>query len=167
MFRRVFIVWGCLLVLGGCVYNDEPMPEITHTLTPRVTLPPVNKAFQNPAGVDRNIPRDWLSPSRLEKKWTAIVIHHSATKNGSAAIFDRWHRENKYWEGVGYDFVIGNGTNSGDGQVEVTFRWRRQLTGAHCKTPNNWANEKAVGICLVGNFNQTVPTRRQMQSVPK
>ncbi len=69
--------------------------------------------------------------------------------------------------GVGYDFVIGNGTNSGDGQVEVTFRWRKQLTGAHCKTPNNWANEKAVGICLVGNFNQTVPTRRQMQSLVK
>ena len=167
MFNRAFIVWGCLLVLGGCVYNDEPMPEITHTLTPRVTLPPANKAFQNPGGADRNIPRDWLPPSRVEKKWTAIVIHHSATKNGSAAIFDRWHRENKYWEGVGYDFVIGNGTNSGDGQVEVTFRWRQQLTGAHCKTPNNWANEKAVGICLVGNFNQTVPTRRQMQSVVK
>jgi len=167
MFSRLFIVWCCFLVLGGCAYNDEPMPEITHSLTSRVVLPPVNKAFQNPGGVDKNIPRDWLPPSRVEKKWTAIVIHHSATENGSAAIFDKWHRENKYWEGVGYDFVIGNGTNSGDGQVEVTFRWRKQLTGAHCKTPNNWANEKAVGICLVGNFNQTVSTRRQMQSLVK
>jgi len=167
MFRRVFIVWGCLLVLGGCVYNDEPMPEITYTPTSQVVLPPVRKAFQNPVGADKNIPRDWLPPSRVEKKWTAIVIHHSATENGNAAIFDKWHRENKYWEGVGYDFVIGNGTNSGDGAVEVTFRWRKQLTGAHCKTPNNWANEKAVGICLVGNFNRTVPTRRQMQSLVK
>ncbi len=167
MFRRVFIVWGCLLVLGGCAYNDEPMPEITYTPTSRVVLPPVRKAFQNPVGADRNIPRDWLPPSRVEKKWTAIVIHHSATENGNAAIFDKWHRENKYWEGVGYDFVIGNGTNSSDGAVEVTFRWRKQLTGAHCKTPNNWANEKAVGICLVGNFNRTVPTRRQMQSLVK
>jgi len=167
MFRRVFIVWGCLLVLGGCVYNDEPMPEITYTPTSQVVLPPVRKAFPNPVGVDKNIPRDWLPPSRVERKWTAIVIHHSATENGNAAIFDKWHRENKCWQGVGYDFVIGNGTNSSDGAVEVTFRWRKQLTGAHCKTPNNWANEKAVGICLVGNFNRTVPTRRQMQSLVK
>jgi len=168
MFSRLFIVWGCLLVLGGCAYNDEPMPEITHTLTPQVVFPPITKPFQNPVGVDRNVPRDWLPPSRVEKKWTAIVIHHSATKNGSAAIFDRWHKENKYWEGVGYDFVIGNGTNSSDGQVEVTFRWRRQIAGAHCGgTPANWANKDGVGICLVGNFNQTVPTRRQMQSLVK
>ena len=167
MFSRLFIVWCCFLVLGGCAYNDEPMPEITYTSTSQVVLPPVRKAFPNPAGADKNIPRDWLPPSRVEKKWTAIVIHHSATENGSAAIFDKWHRENKYWEGVGYDFVIGNGTNSSDGAVEVTFRWRKQLTGAHCKTPNNWANEKAAGICLVGNFNRTVPTRRQMQSLVK
>jgi len=167
MFSRLSIVWCCFLVLGGCGYNDEPMPEITHSLTSQVVLPPLNKPFQNPAGIDKNIPRDWLPPSGVEKKWTAIVIHHSATENGSAAIFDKWHRENKYWEGVGYDFVIGNGTNSSDGAVEVTFRWRKQLTGAHCKTPNNWANEKAVGICLVGNFNRTVPTRRQMQFLVK
>jgi hypothetical protein len=167
MFSRLCIVWSCLLILGGCASTDEPMPKITHTLTPRVTLPPVNKGYPNPGGVDRNIPRDWLPPSGVEKKWTAIVIHHSATTNGSAAIFDKVHRENKYWDGIAYDFVIGNGTNSSDGAVEVTFRWRKQLTGAHCKTPNNWANEKAVGICLVGDFNQTVPTRRQMQSLVK
>lgn len=70
-------------------------------------------------------------------------------------------------DGVGYDFVIGNGTDSGEGEVEVTFRWRQQLTGAHCKTPGNWANEDAVGICLVGNFNSTRATTSQMRSVLK
>jgi hypothetical protein len=92
------------------------------------------------------------------------VIHHSDTDSGNAAIFDNEHK-NRGWEGVGYDFVIGNGNGSGDGQVEVTFRWRQQKTGAHCKTPNNWANEEAVGICLVGNLEQRRPTRRQMQAV--
>ena len=92
----------------------------------------------------------------MEKKWTAIVIHHSGTKNGDTAIFDKWHRENNHWEGVGYDFVIGNGSNSGDGQVEVTYRWQKQVTGAHCGgTPGNWANKDGIGICLVGDFNQT------------
>jgi hypothetical protein len=94
-------------------------------------------------------------------------LHHSGTENGNATIFDKWHREGNHWEGVGYDFVIGNGTNSGDGEVEVTFRWSEQRTGAHCKTPDNWANESAVGICLVGNFEQSVPTARQMQSLIK
>jgi N-acetyl-anhydromuramyl-L-alanine amidase AmpD len=69
---------------------------------------------------------------------------------------------------VGYDFVIGNGTNSGDGEVEVTFRWREQITGAHTGgTPGNWANRDAVGICLVGNFNDVLPTARQMRSLAK
>jgi hypothetical protein len=93
------------------------------------------------------------------------VIHHSGTANGNMAIFDKWHREGNHWEGVGYDFVIGNGTDSTDGSVEVTFRWYQQMTGAHCKTPDNWANENAIGICLVGNFDESLPSRAQMQSL--
>ena len=134
----------------------------------KVVQPRIIKRERTQENVYKNIPRGWLPPSGVEKKWTAIVIHHSGTETGNAAIFDKWHRENRHWEGVGYDFVIGNGTDSGDGQVEVTFRWRRQIAGAHCGgTPGNWANEDAVGICLVGNFNNTVPTARQMQSLLK
>jgi hypothetical protein len=95
-------------------------------------------------------------------------VHHSATPSGNAEIFDRWHRDNNKWDGVGYDFVIGNGSDSGDGQVEVTFRWRQQRTGAHCGgTPDNWANEEAVGICLVGDFSYSEPTPAQMQALIK
>ena len=170
MFNRVFIAYSCLFILSGCIYKDEPMPKITHSSMPsgpKLVQSSVIKPRQTWRNIDKNIPRDWLPPSRVEKKWTAIVIHHSGTNSGSAAIFDRWHREGNYWEGVGYNFVIGNGTDSGDGEVEVTFRWREQRTGAHCKTPGNWANENAVGICLVGHFNHTVPTARQMQSLLK
>ncbi|MFQ6035255.1 MAG: peptidoglycan recognition family protein [Sedimentisphaerales bacterium] len=170
MFSRGLIVCSCFFVLSGCVYNDEPMPQIVHNPTssePKLVRPKQVMPTQPPKRIDKNIPRDWLPPSNLEKNWTAIVIHHSGTNSGNAAIFDRWHREGNYWEGVGYDFVIGNGTDSSDGQVEATFRWREQRTGAHCKTPDNWANENAVGICLVGNFNHTVPTARQMQSLLK
>jgi len=164
MFNRVLIIYGCLFILGGCVYNDEPMPRIVYSVhpEPKIVQPEVTKTTQT---TTQSIPADWLPPSYLEKEWTAIVIHHSGTTSGNAAIFDEWHRQGNHWEGVGYDFVIGNGTDSGDGQVEVTFRWRRQQTGAHCKTPNNWANKDAVGICLVGNFNHTMPTARQMQSL--
>ncbi len=169
MVNRVVIIYGCVLVLGGCMYKDEPMPEIMSRPESKIIQPNIVKPtpLPNMDGLSKNIPSSWFPPSRLEKNWSTIVIHHSATANGNLAIFDKWHRQGNYWEGVGYDFVIGNGTNSADGQVEVTFRWRQQVTGAHCKTPNNWANENAVGICLVGNFNDTLPTERQMQSLVK
>ena len=169
IFRRLIVFGGCLFVLSGCAYNDEPTPQIVYNPNSELKIVQPTLINQNltSSNADRNVPRDWVPPLRWGKKWSAVVIHHSGTKNGNAAIFDKWHKEGNHWEGVGYDFVIGNGTNSGDGQVEVTFRWRGQLTGAHCKTPNNWANEKAVGICLVGNFNNTSPTAGQMQSLVK
>ncbi len=164
MFNRLLIIYCCLLILGGCINKEEPMPRIVYTPQPqpKIAQPRVPKTTQT---ITKSIHGDWLPPSHLEKQWTAIVIHHSGTTNGNAAIFDEWHRQGNHWEGVGYDFVIGNGTDSPDGQVEVTFRWCKQQTGAHCKTPDNWANEDAVGICLVGNFNDTTPTAHQMQSL--
>ena len=170
MFSKVFIFCGCLFILSGCAYNNEPMPEIAYDYTPnnKIIQPMTVKPTRTATNVHKeSIPSGWQPPRRLEKKWTAIVIHHSGTQKGNAAIFDEWHRVKKHWAGVGYDFVIGNGTNSADGQVEVTFRWQQQRTGAHCSTPGNWANKEAVGICLVGNFDNTVPTMRQMQSLVK
>ena len=155
------------LVLGGCTYNDEPVPEITRINRPLPGTPSVSKPPKPTVNITANVPRGWMPPSRLEKKWTAIIIHHSVTKKGNAAIFDKNHKK-RHWAGVGYDFVIGNDSDSGDGQVEVTFRWNEQRPGAHVGgTRNNWANRKAVGICLVGDFTKTSPTRRQMQSLAK
>ncbi|MCC7137450.1 MAG: N-acetylmuramoyl-L-alanine amidase [Planctomycetes bacterium] len=94
------------------------------------------------------------------RPWSVVVVHHSATARGSQAIFDRMHRE-RGWEGVGYDFVIGNGTDTGDGEIEVTFRWREQRDGAHAK---GW-NDVAIGICLVGNFETTDPTPAQRSAL--
>ncbi|MHC4623844.1 MAG: peptidoglycan recognition protein family protein [Planctomycetota bacterium] len=166
--KVVLIFWGCLVFLGGCTQDDEGAPQITYDYSRHRRIPSSPpRPRRREEKVYSDVPEGWLPPSHLEKRWTAIVIHHSDTVTGSASIFDRYHRENKYWAGVGYDFVIGNGTDSGDGEVEVTFRWRQQRTGAHCKTPNNWANEDAVGICLVGDFNQSVPTSRQMWSLGK
>jgi hypothetical protein len=175
MFNKILIVCSCLVVvLSGCA--SEPMPQITYdnedsyksseTVNPKASTPAPSRTVTTGGSVP--VLQEWLPPSAVEKKWTAIIIHHSGTKTGNSAIFDKWHREGNHWEGVGYDFVIGNGSNSGNGEVEVTYRWRRQVTGAHCGgTPGNWANKDAVGICLVGNFNHTQPTNSQMQSLVK
>jgi len=168
MFSRVFIFFSCLFILVGCASDGEPMPEIVQepSSKPVIVPPKVVSPKQRQESAYRNIPRSWFPPPHLEKDWVAIVVHHSATEYGNAAIIDKWHRERNHWEGVGYDFVIGNGTDSGDGQVEVTFRWREQIPGAHCGgTPNNWANKDGIGICLVGDFSRREPSSRQMQSL--
>lgn len=178
MIKEIAVSFVFMLVLCGCA--SSPGPQVVGNpvsgepwnITPKSTEQKPESASVEPAAgpkpVRSEVPADWLPPSGIEKQWNAIVLHHSATENGNAAIFDRTHREENHWDGVGYDFVIGNGTNSGDGQVEVTFRWKQQVAGAHCGgTPDNWANEKAVGICLVGNFNRTIATDRQMQSLVK
>ncbi len=168
--NRVLLFCSCILVFSGCANNNEPMPEIVYS--PGLGKELVPPKMVEPKKFDKNsytnTPRTWLPPSNVEKQWTAIIIHHSATESGNAEIFDKWHKENNHWEGVGYDFVIGNGTESGDGQVEVTFRWKRQIPGAHCGgTSGNWANENGIGICLVGDFSRKTPTERQMQSLAK
>jgi len=99
----------------------------------------------------------------LTRDWKHIVIHHSFTQSGNEAIFDRYHREQKGWLGVGYHFVIGNGHGSPDGAIEVTFRWEKQLQGAHAGVDEY--NTHGIGICLVGNFEQNYPTEKQMASL--
>jgi N-acetyl-anhydromuramyl-L-alanine amidase AmpD len=172
MFDKVLLVCS-VFVLGGCVYQDEPMPQITYdteyyksseTVKPKLSTPAPSRAVSS----GESFPQGWVPSSAVEKKWTAIIIHHSGTKNGDSAIFDKWHRENNHWNGVGYDFVIGNGSDSGNGEVEVTYRWQKQVTGAHVGgTPGNWANRDGIGICLVGDFSKSQPTSAQMQSLVK
>ncbi len=132
---------------------------------PPMAAPEVRAVPARPRVTMAGIPRDWI-PVVEARPWRWIVIHHSATSFGSAAIIDRWHRDRGFDE-LGYHFVIGNGTNSGDGQVEVGPRWPVQKHGAHDRTPDNRFNEFGIGICLVGNFDITHPTARQMQSVAK
>lgn len=104
---------------------------------------------------------------RVSPRWTTIVVHHSATTSGSAKTFDRFHRKKKGWDELGYHFVIGNGSGAADGLIEIGPRWHKQKHGAHCKTPSNYYNEHGIGICLVGDFTRTRPTRRQLESLER
>lgn len=99
------------------------------------------------------------------RPWKYIVIHHSATAKGNAARFDHYHRKDRKWQhGLAYHFVIGNGSFSGDGEIEVGGRWEKQIHGAH--TANMDCNRVAIGICLVGDFeNGGAPTENQLDSL--
>ena len=87
-----------------------------------------------------------------------IIIHHYATSKGNAEIFRRAHKK-RGWREVGYHYIIGNGTNSGDGEAEVGRG--ESETGAHTVDYNN----KSIGICLVGNFEEQVPTEKQLKTL--
>ena len=103
-------------------------------------------------------------PLYPNNKWSYIVIHHTASDIGNARLVDMWHKKRGFWNGLGYHFLIDNGTvNKGDGQIEISPRWIKQQNGAHCKAAN--MNEKAIGIALVGNFSKTQPSPRQMESL--
>lgn len=87
------------------------------------------------------------------KRWTHIVIHHTATHNGDAYSIDKLHHKRGFWNGLGYHFLINNGTNGKvDGQIQVGPRWVKQQDGAHANAAG--MNEKGIGIALVGNYSE-------------
>ncbi len=96
-------------------------------------------------------------------RWKFIIVHNSGTRQGNARAFDYYHRKvRRMQNGMAYHFVVGNGTSSGDGQVEVGDRWRRQINGGHVHS--DYLNNISLGICLVGDFNKQQPTRAQLAS---
>jgi N-acetylmuramoyl-L-alanine amidase len=171
---------GCLAAQAGCqkqnlLVRDPPAPYFG----PRVAsaLPMPSRALPAPArGTALQLPCEPARPSAWgtaewrpagpERSWR-FIIHHSATATGSAAEFDRMHRA-KGWDELGYHFVIGNGTGSSDGEVEVGGRWPKQKHGAHTKVADHPEyNDLGIGICLVGNFDVTRPTESQMRSLAR
>jgi len=97
------------------------------------------------------------------RRWQFIVVHNSGTRQGNARVFDYYHRHvRRMQNGLAYHFVIGNGTSTGNGQIEVGDRWRRQINGGHVHS--DYLNNISLGICLVGDFNRDQPTRAQLES---
>ena len=110
-----------------------------------------------------NEPADLFTPPKADRPWKYIVLHHSATETGGYGAIDREHRKRLGWDGCGYHFVIGNGTDTPDGQIEVAQRWVNQKHGVHCrdgKSPD--VNEYGIGICLVGDLEKSPPTAKQI-----
>ncbi|MCC6873798.1 MAG: N-acetylmuramoyl-L-alanine amidase [Sandaracinaceae bacterium] len=102
------------------------------------------------------------------RRWSAIIVHHSASSRGDAASIDAYHRNVRHFSrGMAYHFLIGNGHGLGDGEIEVGPRWTHQQPGAHVasalrdpRARDAWDNI-AIGICLVGDLDDSPPTPRQ------
>jgi N-acetylmuramoyl-L-alanine amidase len=109
--------------------------------------------------------RQAIDDARVARnRWKYIVVHNSGTRQGNARIFDYYHRHvRRMPNGLAYHFVIGNGTSSGDGQIEIGNRWVIQLAGGHVHS--DYLNYISIGICLVGDFNRDLPTRAQYEAL--
>lgn len=154
---------------------SPPPPSSAPRTRPEQTFPPPPAVSESGSGTGYGMrPPQYLFVSKVERqinaplirpgRWRYIVVHHSGTRSGSAKIFEYYHRNVRGMEnGMAYHFVIGNGNGSGDGEIEVGDRWRKQLQGGHLASDE--LNEVAIGICLVGDFNQTRPTRKQIAAL--
>jgi N-acetylmuramoyl-L-alanine amidase len=96
-------------------------------------------------------------------RWKFVIVHNSGTRQGSARVFDYYHRHvRRMRNGLAYHFVIGNGTSTRNGQIEIGDRWKSQIRGGHVHS--DYMNNIGLGICLVGDFNRDQPTRAQLEA---
>ncbi|MDF1810288.1 MAG: peptidoglycan recognition family protein [Phycisphaerales bacterium] len=97
-----------------------------------------------------------------DARWSSIVIVHSGSPAGSAADISQEHRELGY-DGLGFHFVIGNGTRMGDGEIHVGYRWINQRDGAQLAGAGAGFNSSGViEICLVGDGDRRPFTDEQL-----
>jgi hypothetical protein len=116
------------------------------------------RSFLGESGSD-----ELLYPNKADRPWKYVVLHHSASPSGSYDQIDAEHRKVLGYDGCGYHFVIGNGTGSEDGQIEVAQRWVNQKHGVHCRNAkNSEIDEYGIGICFVGDLDKEPPTPRQV-----
>ncbi|XP_066995625.2 peptidoglycan-recognition protein 2 [Anabrus simplex] len=72
------------------------------------------------------------------------------------ASIQAYHMNTLGWDDIGFSFLVG-----GDGNVYEGRGWHK--VGAHTKG----FNKKGLGIVLIGNFNDALPPRAQLEAVKK
>lgn len=91
-----------------------------------------------------------------------LIIHHTGgtqadpladTSHHTFEIVDAYHKS-LGWEGFGYHYFI-------DKSGTLTTGREENYHGAHTKG----YNLKSIGICLAGNFDQTMPTEAQEKAL--
>ncbi|XP_066996185.2 peptidoglycan recognition protein [Anabrus simplex] len=90
-----------------------------------------------------------------------VVIAHTVTQpcNSASTCADimvniQTHHMNLSWGDIGYSFVVG-----GDGNVYEGRGWHK--VGAHTKG----FNKKGLGIALIGEFSDEIPSRIQLDAL--
>ena len=112
-------------------------------------------AFEQPHSMDAIFETRTPVPAG---RWKYIYIHHSQTPAGNAFTLGQSNGP----AGVGDHFVIGNGDGCIDGEIQLTQRWNNQQTALPPAGANK-VDEACISICLVGDFDRTIPTQTQLR----
>lgn len=161
----VMIGSGCAKQPGTTIAQMDPYVGGRPPAIARLPRHPVR--IHRPRTISPRGERGWIPPGGISPRWDSIVIHHSASDHSTPQGMRDWHVNGRGWVALGYDFVIGNGVGYGDGKVYVGERWRKQMHGAHCKTPDNHYNNHGIGICLIGNLQNHPPTPKQIAALAR
>lgn len=180
--HETMLIAGMICWSAGCLgcYRPAVVPppaSISRPELPTLTPPPIIETPTVPTPQESEVPpvtpitkdNPW-KPETAARDWKYIVLHHTASEQGDVESIHESHLKNKDkngkpWLGIGYHFVIGNGKGMSDGEIEPTFRWKKQMQGAHAGVADY--NQHGVGIVLVGNFEDGSPTKAQITSVKR
>lgn len=182
--RRHFLI-GSALILGGCgreygssraasarpVSPTPPTSPIAGPVTPPPEPPAPMPEPDIPAPVRGGyvlVPRSSWTKKPIGSNHqpmngvTRITVHHTGEYAAWADIsdvevvtrIDRYHREDRRWSAIGYHYLVGK-----DGRIYEGRPAKYQ--GAHTLS----ANENNLGISVIGDFQQRLPTAAQLAAL--
>ncbi len=154
-----------VVITKSGVQEEEPAEEPEQEPAPKTRWWwPFGGSTQHYRYLSRSV-REAIDDAHVARhRWRYIVVHNSGTRQGSAKAFDYYHKHvRKMPNGLAYHFVIGNGTSTPNGSIEIGPRWINQLNGGHVHS--DYLNSIALGVCLVGDYNKDTPTREQLEAL--
>lgn len=119
----------------------------------------VNLAADNETGLysARN-PEGWREyKGDLRDDYQTLVIHHSATYEiddvNTMRVVQNLHMDDRGWADIGYHFCVGKTGSIFEGRV-------MSVRGTHTAGYNTGS----LGVCLLGNFEEELPTQEQLSA---
>ena len=90
---------------------------------------------------------------KLLKEIKFLIIHHSQRDTDSPKDIKKRHLK-RGWEDIGYHYLIKKNGKISKGRS-------KKYIGAHVLGHN----KNSLGICLIGNLDKSLPTRKQLEKL--